>query len=149
MLHRAPGFVWVNKAEIAALAAAVRLEPEEFQRRYVRKVGIRQSLIELPGGDCVFFHRESGSCQVYQQRPRQCRTWPFWDSNLATPAAWREMCAVVRAAIAGRSSRSGRSAPAWMSSTCELTVAPRHPTIAGRRLQRLGLRRLLLKRRLR
>ncbi len=88
----APGYVWVNKAEIAALAAAVRLDAEEFQRRYVRKVGIRQSLIELPGGDCVFFHRESGSCQVYQQRPRQCRTWPFWHSNLATPAAWREMC---------------------------------------------------------
>ena len=86
---------------------------EEFQRRYVRKVGIRKSLIELPGGDCVFFHRESGSCQVYQQRPRQCRTWPFWHSNLATPAAWREMCRVVRAAIAARSSRCGQSAPAW------------------------------------
>ncbi len=88
----APGFVWVNKEEIAALAAALRLDADEFERRYVRRVGIRKSLIELPGGDCVFFHRESCTCQVYQERPRQCRTWPFWGSNVATPAAWREMC---------------------------------------------------------
>ena len=74
----APGFVWVNKEEIAALAAALRLDAGEFERRYVRRVGIRKSLIELPGGDCVFFHRESCTCQVYQERPRQCRTWPFW-----------------------------------------------------------------------
>ena len=26
------------------------------------------------------------------RRPRQCRTWPFWASNLATPAAWERMC---------------------------------------------------------
>ena len=88
----APGYVWVNRAEIEALAAAIRLDVEEFRRRYVRKVGIRNSLIEFPNGDCVFFHPESRSCQVYQDRPRQCRTWPFWSSNLSTPAAWEEMC---------------------------------------------------------
>ena len=88
----APGHVWVNKAEIEALAAALRLEIEEFERRCVRTVGIRKSLIELANGDCIFFHRESRSCQVYKERPRQCRTWPFWGSNLAAPAAWERMC---------------------------------------------------------
>jgi len=38
----------------------------------------------------VFFHNESRTCQVYEARPRQCRTWPFWNSNLASPAAWRQ-----------------------------------------------------------
>jgi Fe-S-cluster containining protein len=88
----APGYVWVNKSEIAAMAAAIRIEVEEFERRYVRQVGIRKSLIELPNGDCIFLHAESRSCQVYNVRPRQCRTWPFWASNLATPVAWQEMC---------------------------------------------------------
>jgi uncharacterized protein len=88
----APGYVWVNKAEIAALADAVRLEVEEFERRYVRRVGMRKSLLELPNGDCIFLHSESRTCQVYAGRPRQCRTWPFWTSNLATPAAWEQMC---------------------------------------------------------
>ena len=88
----APGFVWVNKAEITALAAAIRIAVDEFERRYVRKVGIRKSLTERANDDCVFFHAESRSCQVYKDRPRQCRTWPFWGSNVATPAAWEVMC---------------------------------------------------------
>jgi uncharacterized protein len=86
----APGFVWVNKAEIQSLAAAMRLEVAEFERRYVRKVGIRKSLIEWGNGDCIFFHGESRTCQVYDVRPRQCRTWPFWASNLASPESWRD-----------------------------------------------------------
>ena len=86
----APGYVWVNKSEIASLAAAISICVEEFERRYVRLVGIRKSLIEFANGDCVFFHSESRTCQVYTARPRQCRTWPFWPSNLTSPAAWEE-----------------------------------------------------------
>jgi len=85
----APGYVWVNQKEIESLAALLHLEVEEFEKRYVRRVGIRKSLIELPNGDCVFFHSESRTCQVYGARPRQCRTWPFWNSNLSSPAAWQ------------------------------------------------------------
>jgi uncharacterized protein len=84
----APGYVWVNKAEIEALAAAIGVSLEEFERRYVRKVGIRKSLIEWSNGDCVFFDGKNRNCQVYEARPRQCRTWPFWPSNLASPEAW-------------------------------------------------------------
>jgi Fe-S-cluster containining protein len=86
----APGYVWVNKEEIEKLAGLLNLEVAEFERRYVRQVGIRKSLVEFPNGDCVFFHSESRTCQVYDARPRQCRTWPFWDSNLASPETWRE-----------------------------------------------------------
>lgn len=87
-----PGHVWVNKAEIAALAAAVAMEVPEFETRFVRRVGRRKSLVELPNGDCVFFDRRTRRCTVYRQRPRQCRTWPFWESNLATPADWAQTC---------------------------------------------------------
>ncbi len=86
----APGYVWVNKAEIAALAGAIGIDVAEFERRYVRKVGIRKSLIEWGNGDCIFFHGESRTCQVYDVRPRQCRTWPFWPSNLVSPATWAD-----------------------------------------------------------
>jgi len=84
----APGYVWVNKEEIETLAGLLKLDVEEFEKRYVRRVGIRKSLVEFPNGDCVFFHSESRTCQVYEGRPRQCRTWPFWNSNLAGPEAW-------------------------------------------------------------
>lgn len=88
----APGFVWVNKAEIAALAARVDLDEETFESRYVKKVGIRKSLDERANGDCVLFDTEKRCCTVYEDRPRQCRTWPFWDSNLKNPEAWQETC---------------------------------------------------------
>ncbi len=88
----APGYVWVNKAEIEAMASVLRLEVEEFERRYVRLIGIRKSLIEFSDGNCVLFDDHSRGCQVYEVRPRQCRTWPFWASNLRTPETWQQTC---------------------------------------------------------
>ena len=88
----APGYVWVNKSEIAAMAAAVGLDAAEFEKKYVRQVGIRKSLRELPHGDCVLFDNQARTCRVYHVRPRQCRTWPFWASNLRTPEAWAATC---------------------------------------------------------
>lgn len=85
----APGYVWVNKAEIEAMAAALALDVAAFQSKYVRQVGIRKSLVERPGGDCVLFDNRTRTCRVYAVRPRQCRTWPFWARNLRTPGAWR------------------------------------------------------------
>jgi Fe-S-cluster containining protein len=90
----APGYVWVTGEEIAALAQELKIEVEEFERRFVRKVGIRKSLIEFGNGDCVFFDGDSRKCTVYGARPKQCRTWPFWDSNIRTPAAWQHTCQV-------------------------------------------------------
>jgi uncharacterized protein len=91
----APGFVWVNSEEIRLLAEAVTSgDIDEFERLHVRKVGIRKSLVEFPNGDCVFFDTAKRSCTVYEARPRQCRTWPFWDSNLKSPEAWKQACEV-------------------------------------------------------
>jgi len=74
------------------MAARLGLEVEAFESRFVRHVGIRRSLVEFANGDCVFFDNRSRKCQVYEERPRQCRTWPFWKSNLSSPEAWDEMC---------------------------------------------------------
>lgn len=88
----APGYVWVTKAEIQAMATALGTEFEQFETRYVRPVGIRKSLVERANGDCVFFDSRARNCQLYEARPRQCRTWPFWSSNVNTPQRWQETC---------------------------------------------------------
>jgi Fe-S-cluster containining protein len=90
----APGYVWVNKAEIEALAATLAISVVEFEQKYVRQVGMRKSLVEYANGDCVFLDASSRGCTVYGARPRQCRTWPFWDSNVRTPEAWAHTCEV-------------------------------------------------------
>jgi uncharacterized protein len=90
----APGYVWVNKDEIQALATAVKMSVPDFEARYVRAVGVRKSLVEYANGDCVFFDNVQRKCTVYEARPRQCRTWPFWDSNIRTEEAWQHTCEV-------------------------------------------------------
>jgi hypothetical protein len=70
------------------------LSVDDFEARFVRQVGRRKSLIEFDNGDCVFLDTKTRGCKVYQARPLQCRTWPFWDSNLKTEADWKYTCGV-------------------------------------------------------
>ena len=89
----APGHVWVTNDEIDAIARLLGLDADAFEDAYVRRVGARKSLKELPGGDCVLLDGKR-ACTAYVARPRQCRTWPFWDSNLKTPEDWQHTCQV-------------------------------------------------------
>lgn len=99
----APGYVWVNGDEIAALAAELGLDVAEFEKRYVRQIGVRKSLKELKKSyDCVFLDAETRKCRVYAARPRQCRTWPFWESNIRTPDAWANTCEVCPGSGTGK-----------------------------------------------
>ena len=84
------GYVWVNQEEIDAMASRVGLEPKVFEEKYVKRVGVRRSLKERPGGDCVLLDEQTRKCTAYEERPRQCKTWPFWDSNIRAPDAWEE-----------------------------------------------------------
>jgi Fe-S-cluster containining protein len=89
----APGYVWVNPEEIARLAEHRGEEVDDFSRTFVRQVGNRFSLIERPGGDCIFWDKQAG-CTVYGARPVQCRSWPFWPENIASPEDWENVTAI-------------------------------------------------------
>lgn len=84
------GYVWVDDEEIAALAIAYGMgdDVDGFERKFVRRVGIKRSLVEYADGDCIFLEPDSRSCMLYEARPKQCRSWPFWDCNLESPQAW-------------------------------------------------------------
>jgi len=82
-----PGFVSVNEDEILAIAEFRDERVDEVLGLYTRLFRRGRSLREKLNGDCVFYDSEQG-CTIYPVRPRQCRTWPFWHSNLATPEAW-------------------------------------------------------------
>jgi Fe-S-cluster containining protein len=83
----APGFVWVTDAEVEAIAEFRGELIEEVLGLYTRLADNRRTLREKANGDCVFYDREAG-CTVYPVRPQQCRTWPFWESNVAAEADW-------------------------------------------------------------
>ncbi len=86
----AEGYVWVNQVEIDAMSARLQISSDVFEKQFVRRIGVRRSLTERPGGDCVLLDAETRGCTVYEDRPRQCRTWPFWNSNLKSAASWDE-----------------------------------------------------------
>lgn len=84
-----PGYVWVNKEEMEAIAQFLKISLKEFMLKYIRRVGQRYSLIEYKVTyDCVFLKNKK--CQIYGARPNQCRTYPWWPQNLSSPASWAE-----------------------------------------------------------
>jgi Fe-S-cluster containining protein len=87
-----PGFVWVSEDEMAAMAAFLNISLELFKRKYVRRRGNHYALVEKKKQngdyDCIFL--KDKKCQVYQTRPTQCRTYPWWRENLATEQSWKD-----------------------------------------------------------
>lgn len=70
------------------MAKELDLPLKEFATKYLRKIGNRFSLKEkLPNYDCVFL--KDRRCSVYESRPRQCRTFPWWQQHLESEEAWK------------------------------------------------------------
>ncbi|WP_417912983.1 YkgJ family cysteine cluster protein, partial [Candidatus Electronema sp. TJ] len=66
-----------------------------FAKCYVRRVQGRLSLQErVINGEhfCCFFDRASCRCSIYEQRPEQCRTFPFWERFKADPQELLREC---------------------------------------------------------
>ncbi len=87
----APGVVWVNDEELGQIAEHLDKSVGEIRLFHTRFYGNRLSLKEYANGDCTFFDPEMRKCRIYPVRPRQCRTWPFWRSNLESPETWKEV----------------------------------------------------------
>lgn len=90
----APGAVWITEEELAAIAAEQGRAIGEVRLLDTKLIAGRWSLRDYPNGDCVYLDPATRRCRVYRVRPSQCRTWPFWSSNLETPEDWKRTCAV-------------------------------------------------------
>jgi len=89
------GYVRFTQAEATTLAARLRVSHEQFIARYTHETQAGRSLKEktsASGLDCIFLDRDTfpgrAICGVYEDRPMQCRTWPFWKSNLSAAWSW-------------------------------------------------------------
>lgn len=83
-----PGYVWVTVEEMGAMAKVLGISIDEFKRKYIRQRDNRYSLVEMKhrNYDCVFLR--DNKCLVYQARPNQCRTFPWWKENLHCKESW-------------------------------------------------------------
>ena len=83
-----PGYVWVTRQDIIQMSAHLGISTADFRARFLRRVGFRLSLTERPNGDCILLQ---DGCSVYPLRPRQCRSFPFWDDALRSPEWFRRV----------------------------------------------------------
>lgn len=84
-----PGYVFLSQSDLERLLAHFAMSEEEFCRKYVRSVGEYYSLIDQPGSNACIFLKDN-QCSVYEARPSQCRTFPWWIQNLREPNDWEE-----------------------------------------------------------
>jgi len=96
-----PGVVWASEEELLEIAEYLGKPIGEIRLFHTRIVRGRVSLTEFANGDCTFFDSKSRKCTVYPARPVQCRTWPFWNSHLASETAWKKVCDVCPGAGVG------------------------------------------------
>ena len=84
-----PGAVWVTEADIRAIAEFRGISIGEMRINHTKLIGGSVTLREFENGDCTFLDGQLRRCSIYPVRPAQCRTWPFWNSNLESPETWK------------------------------------------------------------
>lgn len=88
----AEGYIWITRPEIERAAKFLTMDEEAFRKKFLKRVGLRTSIIEhKTTNDCIFLTDFGGGkrgCAIYSVRPNQCRTWPFWADNLRRPDDW-------------------------------------------------------------
>lgn len=84
-----PGCVYLSSDDLNRLAEHFHLPPKEFAKKYTRLVDGQYALLDKPGSyDCIFL--EEKKCSVYESRPVQCKTFPWWLENLKSIEDWEE-----------------------------------------------------------
>ena len=74
------GYVYLSLSDRRRLAAHLGISIHKFTRQYTEKTDGMFHLKD-PDKDCLFLKKNG--CTVYESRPRQCRTWPFWPENMS------------------------------------------------------------------
>jgi Fe-S-cluster containining protein len=86
------GFVYMTLVDRVRMAKVLKMTTSAFTRKHCAKSDGVWHLKDGTGPDCVFL--EGGNrCGVYQGRPEQCRTWPFWPEVMNAKTWKKEVAA--------------------------------------------------------
>lgn len=84
--HGEFGFVFLTLEDRRRFAKHLKISTSAFTRKYCEKYSGAWHLKEDPKNpDCMFLKNKG--CSVYEARPTQCRTWPFWP-EVMNAKAW-------------------------------------------------------------
>jgi len=85
------GFVFLSQKDINKLSSALKIDATGVISAFCRWVtdkngGKVLSLKEKSNNDCILWDY---GCTVYQARPLQCVTFPFWETIIASEQCWQ------------------------------------------------------------
>ena len=78
------GYVYLSKDDLKRFSKYFKISLKNFKDKYCQTTDGFIHLAEKPEfkGNCIFLKEKK--CSVYESRPSQCRTWPFWNENMNT-----------------------------------------------------------------
>lgn len=85
-----PGYVWLSSNEVTAISRHLKITVPEFIEQYTKDVDGMLSLIDIEEDNWNCIMLQDGKCTIYEERPIQCRTYPFWGMNIASDFQWKK-----------------------------------------------------------
>jgi len=84
-----PGPVYFPASDLKRAAGYLKITEDDFRRRYrlvPQEDGVEA--LDPPGDEACVFYDDARGCTIYEGRPTQCRTWPFWAETVQRRRSW-------------------------------------------------------------
>ena len=97
--HGDYAYVYLSEDDTRRLADHLDLDPRAFLNEHT-VIDDGDVVLKMVEPECPFL--DGWRCTVYEARPVQCRTFPFWPEHLKSSTAWRDLAAEVPGIGRGR-----------------------------------------------
>jgi len=84
------GYVFVFKEDINRILELTNFTMNDLQTTYLSTVDGYTVFRDKGTGACIFWDATIKGCKIYEARPTQCRTFPFWKTLLYNESKWKE-----------------------------------------------------------
>lgn len=89
------GYVFIFQKDIDLILKKTNYTKEDLEKRFLSKMDDYLVLRDQANGACIFWDDTIKGCKIYQARPTQCRTYPFWNAVMSDEESWennKESC---------------------------------------------------------
>jgi Fe-S-cluster containining protein len=113
------GFVYLTPDDRRQMARVLKMRTAAFTRKFCKKTDGVWHLKDGDGPECLFL-KDGNRCSVYEGRPQQCRTWPFWP-EVMNAKSWKKEVATYCPGIGKGRLYSGEEIQAILDSQSSWT----------------------------
>ncbi len=86
--------MFIERKEVSGIASVLGISPGRFMREYSDSYHCSLRLKGDYKEPCIFL--EKNRCLIYEERPSQCRTFPFWGEICKYPEKVKELISYCR-----------------------------------------------------